>query len=198
MQPKFYKFRLPLTLEGYGKLDSLSVPVSCHGIAPQFLIEPITGIIEFKKKTITTIESTKADVQKIFISNPDRRNPLYYFIDTKKIDTECIFNLVPSEGMIEPSDTHEIKLTFKPVVPGNWEIRLPLYLNDDRLKPKAEIILKGESAFPRILFDRREVILPVVPCNVESKCTFRIINDGYQSANLSANICDDFGLIPLT
>jgi len=70
-------------------------------------------------------------------------------------------------------------------------------LNDDRHNPKSEITIKGESANPRILFDRREVILPIVPLGVESKCVFRVINDGYQSINLTANITDDFGSIPL-
>ena len=75
---------------------------------------------------------------------------------------------------------------------------MPIFLNGDMTKEAAQIKLKGESAFPRILFDRREVLLPIVPLNVESKCTFRVINDGYQSANLSANVVDDFGVIPLT
>ena len=64
-------------------------------------------------------------------------------------------------------------------------------------KPKAEVILKGEAAYPRILFDRREIILPIVPCGVESRCVFRLINDGYQSCNLQGSVCDDFGVIPL-
>jgi hypothetical protein len=172
--------------------------VTCHGIAPQFLIDPITGIVEFKKKTITSMEATQADVQSISISNPDRKVPLSYYIDTANIDSDLIFNLVPQEGVIEPTETHMIKLSFKPVVPGAWEVKVPLYLNDDKRNPKTELTLKGESAFPRILFDRREVILPIVPCGVESKCVFRMINDGYQSCNLTAKICDDFNMIPLT
>ena len=47
-----------------------------------------------------------------------------------------------------------------------------------------EIILKGSGAFPKLIFDRREVILPPVPCNTVSKSTFRIINDGYENLNL--------------
>ena len=70
-------------------------------------------------------------------------------------------------------------------------------MSGDRHNPKSEITIRGESANPRILFDRREVILPIVPLGVESKCIFRVINDGYQSINLNANITDDFGTIPL-
>ena len=106
--------------------------------------------------------------------------------------------MIPQEGLVEPHDTCKIKIYFKPVVPGLWEVKLPLFLNDDRIKPKSELIIKGESAFPRILFDRREIILPIVPLGIESKCTFRLINDGYQSANLSSTIVDSHDSIPLT
>ena len=51
-----------------------------------------------------------------------------------------------------------------------------------------DIILKGEGAFPRLLFDRKEILLPVVPLNVESKCVFRILNDGYENLNLKSHI----------
>ena len=47
------------------------------------------------------------------------------FIDTKKIDADQIFTVVPTDGMIEPTNTQEIKLQFKPVVPGSWEIKIP-------------------------------------------------------------------------
>ena len=74
LQPRYYKFRLPLTLAGNCKLETLARPIICHGIAPQFLIEPMTGVIEFKKKTISSIESSVAEHQEMSISNPDGKN----------------------------------------------------------------------------------------------------------------------------
>lgn len=74
LQPRYYKYKLPITLSGFGKMDTLTRPVICHGIAPQFLIEPMTGVIEFKKKTITTIEGSIAEFQVMSISNPDSKN----------------------------------------------------------------------------------------------------------------------------
>lgn len=54
-----------------------------------------------------------------------------------------------------------------------------------------KIKFKGEGIFPKITFDRREVILPTVPLNIASKCvnfyiyqTFRIFNEGYDNFNL--------------
>lgn len=198
LQPRHYKFRLPLSLAGYGKLDSLTRPVICHGIAPQFLLEPLTGQIEFKKKTIpASMEAITPEYQTMSISNPDPRTHLEFFIDCSSLEKDMVFNLNVQEGVVEPGCCTEITISFKPIIPGVWESKLPLFLNEDRINPTTEITLKGESANPRILFDRREVILPTVPLGVESKCIFRVINDGYQSINLNASIADDFGSIPV-
>lgn len=61
--------------------------------------------------------------------------------------------------------------------------------------PYVELTLKGEAAFPRLQFDRKEVILPVVPLGVESRCTFRIINDGYENLNLKYRVIQDISQI---
>lgn len=53
--------------------------------------------------------------------------------------------------------------------------------------PYVDITLGGSGAYPRLLFDKKEVILPVVPLNIQSRCSFRIINDGYENLNLKYN-----------
>jgi hypothetical protein len=47
------------------------------------------------------------------------------------------------------------------------------------------------------MFDRTEIILPVVPLNVYSRCTFKIINDGYDNLNLNYRVMDDMGLLSI-
>jgi len=37
-------------------------------------------------------------------------------------------------------------------------------------KVHMKIKLKGEGIFPKITFDRREIIMPTVPLNIVSKC----------------------------
>ena len=51
-----------------------------------------------------------------------------------------------------------------------------------------DIVLRGEGSFPRLLFDRKEILLPVAPLNTESKCVFRVINDGYENLNLKCKV----------
>jgi len=56
------------------------------------------------------------------------------------------------------------------------------------------IELKGIGAFPRLVFDRREIILPVVPLNIWSRCLFRVINEGYDNLNLKYNLIQEEGI----
>ena len=48
--------------------------------------------------------------------------------------------------------------------------------------------MKGEGAYPRLLFDRKEVILPIVPLGYTAETTFRLISDGYESINIQEEI----------
>jgi hypothetical protein len=90
-----------------------------------------------------------------------------------------------------------IEITFKPHIPGKWEYSLPLYLDRDRDTKKSEITLKGEAAYPKVMFDRRQIIMPVVPLGVESRCFFRIINEGFQTVSFKARPSDEFNIVPL-
>ena len=44
--------------------------------------------------------------------------------------------------------------------------------------------MKGNGSYPRLAFDRREVIIPPVPLNIPSVAYFHIVNDGYESLKL--------------
>ena len=104
------------------------------------------------------------------------------FENIKVLISSLVFTIIPTEGTIDPQSTITLKTGFKPMSQNIYEAKLPLRLENET-KPYCEITLKGEGAYPRILFDRGEVILPIVPLGVESRCSFRIINDGYQSLN---------------
>ena len=90
-----------------------------------------------------------------------------------------------------------VKVCFNPNSQGSYEKVVPVYLDKNNDKPVMEVILKGQGANPRILFDRKEVILPVVPLNVQSRCCFRIINNGYENLTLNYSIIQEFGNVGL-
>jgi len=61
-------------------------------------------------------------------------------------------------------------------------------VNGKREKAYVEIFMKGVGQNPRLLFDRKEIILPVVPLGFLATTTFRVINDGYDNLVLEDKI----------
>lgn len=192
-----YEFNLPLTLSGFNEYTDLQRPVTCRAVHPRIVLDPIDGVRDFKKKTISQMEGTLPDTQTLKVTNPDPNHPVRFFIDTKELDDSKEFHLSKTEGVVAPKSSIDIVIEFRPTIPKEYCFKLPLYVDDEKTTPKAVITLKGESAFPRILFDRREVIMPIVPLNVESKIQFYIYNDGYQSVNLKGHIIETFQHFPI-
>ena len=145
-------------------------------VPPKIILEPIDGLRDFGKKIITHTEHDAPDKLQLVISNPDTQKSLNFFIKCDELEAERVFVLSKSEGSIPPNRQLTIDIEFKPHVPGKWEFTLPIYLDQDRENKKSEIILKGIAAFPKVQFDRRQIIMPVVPLGTESRCFFRIIN----------------------
>ena len=54
-----------------------------------------------------------------------------------------------------------------------------------------DVEIKGASSHPRLLFSKREVILPVVPLNTLAETSFNVINDGYENSNIRCQVIDD-------
>ena len=196
---KLYKFRLPLYLGNKAQDNSheLQKWIVCHSVPPKLILDPIDGVRDFSKKIISQMEGSDEDKLHITITNPDLNRSLNFFINSSELDEERVFSLSKSEGTIGPNTSLKIHANFKPHIPGKWTYRLPLYLDDDKESKKAEIILKGEAAFPKLMFDRRQIIMPVVPLGVESRCFFRIINEGFKNVTLKASVCDDYSILPL-
>ena len=54
-----------------------------------------------------------------------------------------------------------------------------LRLDNSTDKAYLQLELKGRASHPSLLFDRREVVLPIVPVGVKATTRFFIINKGY-------------------
>lgn len=157
----------------------------CRGLKPKFLIEPQN--VEFKKKIISTPDKCFPTTQEITLSNPDKRD-VQWRIDVSPLRSDKIFDVEPSEGTVPSGQQQNIKVKFNPYGPGQFDQTVQLYiLSDPEINPNlpyVDLSMTGSGAYPRLLFDKKEVILPVVPLNTQAKCSFRIINDGYENLNL--------------
>lgn len=187
-------FELPIMLEGYGKIESLMRNVICNGLKPKFILKPPT--LTFKKKIIKSVEKPYPDYMDVIIENKENRTVSWSF-DTREIDHVQVFSLQPTEGQIKAGETIVIRAGFSPVATGDYEVKVPVYLDE---KPQAytEMTLKGQGAHPKLLFDRREVILPISPIDIEAKAIFKVINDGFENLTLEPpKVAADVGSVPL-
>lgn len=190
-----YLFDLPIMMAGVNEpLKSLTRPVSGEGLQPKFLIEP--AVIDFKKKYITAGEKSFPDYKDVIFSNPDIY-PLRWKLDTSLIDKEKIFTIRPLEGYLEPAASVTVRASFNPSQAIDFEEKLNLFI-DNSNEPYLSLTLKGEGAVPRISFDRRYIIMPLVPLSIASKSTFKINNEGYQNVELKFRLPKDAGRIPLS
>jgi len=190
---KGYNFELPIRLQGYGKIEALTRFITCRGLRPRCIIDP--PVLEFKKKTITSFEKPLPDFEKIILTNMDPTKAITWKLDTKSIDEDRAFTINPTQGKIDPGQQISLSVGFSPVNPGQYEKIVHLYIDKDMSKPYGSITLKGLGDFPKLLFDRKEILLPMVPLDVESRCTFKIINDGYENLTLKYEVANDVGNI---
>ncbi|KAL4497051.1 hypothetical protein ABPG72_002207 [Tetrahymena utriculariae] len=193
---KPYNFELPITLARFGALPGLIRNIICRGIKSQFLVQPQN--IEFPRKIITTSDKDYPENFEVTLSNPERK-AVNWRIDATPFDKgKKLFSIHPTQGRIEPGQNQIIKASFDPKEPGEYEEVICLFLDGDEGQssiPVHKIQVKGVAAFPKLMFDRREVLLPVVPLGIESKCIFRIINDGYENLKIKHQVLEELGNI---
>ena len=91
-----------------------------------------------------------------------------------------------------------VKFSFTPQNKKKYINKVTLYTIDDSGKQSTKTItLIGEGTLPRLYFDKRELILPIVPLNIESTIKFKIKNDGYENSKIFHKIDSQMGLLPI-
>ena len=110
------------------------------------------------------------------------------FLLTDDFIKEGIFNVIDSKGEIP---AHQdlfvtIKLSFTPHAQKEYKSQVVLRVTDsDGNITDKTIRLEGEGLLPRLYFDKRELILPIVPLGFESSIKFKIKNEGYENEEIS-------------
>lgn len=56
-----------------------------------------------------------------------------------------------------------MRVSFNPLEPLEYLTKVPIYIDGDKTKAYLVIEFRGEGQEAKIYFDRREIILPVVP-----------------------------------
>lgn len=190
-----YSFNMPFLVAGNNDpIPDLCRPVVGEGLKPRFLVKPT--LLDFQKKVICINEKSFASYREIVLSNPDIVS-VHWRIDTSSLLKVPAFAVKPiSEGDLEPGDSFSVRVSFNPTNDIEYEQSTNLYL-DDSEEPYLTLSFKGEGTVPRITFDRREVILPIVPVGTPARALFQIYNSGYENVDLTFKLPTEEGNIPL-
>ena len=165
------------------------------GLRPRFLFDP--PYVDFKKKVIAKGSKPYPSNVDLAISNPDS-DPIEWNIDKVELDKfKGVFSLNPSEGKLEPGVTTNVRASFNPIEAKEYYAKIPLYLDNDTTKPYLFVEFKGEGTVPRLTFDRREIVLPVVPLGIPAKATFVVFNQGYENLELRPKVVSEVGKLPI-
>lgn len=99
------------------------------------------------------------------ISNIDEED-VNWFLKDDEIKKEGIFMIEHSKGTLRSKEKLEFKVSFNPYTVGEYHHKLPLFITSSKVKEPlkyVDVILKGTSSLPMLYFNKREVIMPVVP-----------------------------------
>jgi len=175
-------FQIPIKMKGAGEVPGLIRNVSASCALSKLIIQgdptkdDASREVPFGRTTITKGSKQLATHKDFQIRNPDFNQPAKWAVDTKLLDDQSVFKIIPSEGNIEPNAVQTVRATFNPIEAMDYKLKVPVFLNNDRTNPVTSIDLTGQGAQAKITFDRREIILPAMPLNITSKVTFTIFN----------------------
>lgn len=202
-------FEFPVLAAGGGKSEGLRKVVHAEALRPRMLFS--STVLDFKTKVVSTGIQSIASVQELALHNADDR-PIEWKIDSEPLRKHMgVFALEPVHGTLEPESDCRIRVAFLPNEPIEYRTSLNVFLSPpgdgpqdgeppvpDESKPYLSLRLKGQGAVPKLTFDRKEVVLPIVPLGIRSRCLFHITNEGYESLDVKVRLPTDNIRIPLT
>ena len=204
-----YNFTPEFELKGVKNIQGLQRKIKARLVKSKIFLSkekvafPKTFIYGGTRNIINKLDDKNFSYEEIKISN-DTLLPIKWMIDIRDIEKENVFEVKDKSGILLENRDNAlccIKIKFQPEKKKKYEEKIYLNIYDEGQKKFIEyksISLFGEGTHPRIFFDRRQIIMPIVPLNIESKVQFKIKNDGYESAKLSHRFLSEMGNIPLT
>lgn len=208
-------FEFPIVAAGGGKSEGLRKVVHAEALRPRMLFSATD--LNFKTKVVATGIQSVASVMELALHNADDY-PIEWKIQTDSLGKfKGVFTVDPQSGILHPAQDCLVRAAFLPNEPIEYKANVNVYispprtvadagknldpslaLNADESKPYLSLRMKGQGTVPKLTFDRREIVLPIVPLGIRSRCLFYIINEGYESLDVQYRLPNDQIRIPLT
>jgi hypothetical protein len=211
-----HHFEFPIVAADGVRSEGLKKIVRAEASRPRMLFSNTT--LDFKTKVVATGVQAAATVKELGLHNADD-HVIDWEIDTDdKLVKQGIFLIEPSRGTLRQEQECLVRVSFSPAEPQEYKCELDVFMSPprssdsqapddvdsqvalppDRSKRYLSLRLRGCGTVPQLTFDKREVILPIVPLNVESKYEFNVVNQGYESLEVKYRLPTDTHRIPLT
>lgn len=213
-----HSFEFPIVAADGVRSEGLKKDVRAEALRPRMLFS--TTIMDFKTKVVVSGVQASASVLELALHNADDF-PMDWEIDTEPLKGMTgVFTLDPVKGRLMPEQDHHVRVSFMPNDPIEYKAQLDVFISPprsaddaanadldgdpnaalppDRQKPYLSLRLRGRGTVPGLAFDRREIVLPIVPLGVRSRCLFYVVNEGYESLEVKYRLPTDSIRIPLT
>ena len=183
-------------LDFYTNFKLIGATPEYGGLRREVIAQKIESIITISEmyvrfpKTFIYENEKNFKTKEIKIAAAQRKKALrWHFITSDEFKEEAIFNIIDKEGEIplEQDIFATIKFSFTPREKKHYKTQVTLVVTDsDGNSINKNIRLEGEGLLPRIYFDKRELILPIVPLGIESSIKFKVKNEGYENEQIKA------------
>ena len=194
-----YSFRLNISLAGVDLSErDLQRVVMAKSLKPRLVMSQT--VVDFQSKVVMREGTSKVPNRILLnLSNEDDQDLEWQLaVDAASANRE-IFRIEPSMGKLQPGHSTQVQVAFTPTAVKPYEMVIPVYLGRSQTTKYTELTLRGIGSNPHILFDRPEVVLPVVPLDVPSKALIFLCNDGYEAFDVRCKVpFADTSKLPLT
>jgi hypothetical protein len=213
-----FSYEFPIVAAGGTKSEGLKKFVHAEALRPRMLF--CTTTMDFKTKVVATGIQSVASVQELALHNADDY-PIEWKIDVEPLKKFFgVFTLEPNHGLLQPDQDCLVRAAFMPNEAIEYKTSLSVFISPprttggppmpvgdddappalppDESRPYLALRMRGQGTVPKLSFDKREIVMPVVPTNVRSRCLFHIINEGYESLEVKYRLPTDNIRIPLT
>ena len=179
-----HTFPLLLSLDGIPVTESheLMKQVTAEALKPRLVLSH--NAIDFGPRVVVKEGTSKiVNTVSLRLTNEVDDSLHWELVLPSDIQSEA-FRITPSSGVLQSGHTASVQVSFFPSEVKYYHMKVGVCLDQNRSATYMDITASGHGANPALTFDRREVILPVVPLDVASRVSFVINNEGYESLDL--------------
>jgi hypothetical protein len=190
-----YAFELPITLTGFPHTPGLARAVIAQCLKPR--LDMSSTIVDFGERTVLKDHKSNFGFKHEIILKNDDLSTLVWDLDVSDLNKDGNFSIEPSSGALSMGSEETVKITFRPFAEAAYSALVALRLDRSTDKAYLELELKGRGSYPRLLFDRKDVVLPAVPIGVKSSTRFHILNKGYDNLEVRCKLPIDSSKVPI-